>query len=167
MGLELKRAMREINLRVKPIERLLEIISLCYCCISTCQERPCGKRASGLTEKVIYIWSMRGGAMGRTVKTNRDRMFLYKRKQNVWKDPVSTAQDHLRKDDWILTGKSVSEQERWGELSQDSGIKGAGSARQIVLHRCQEEGAPGGEWDTQGQRGRKCWPEQVGQRAVA
>lgn len=82
MGLELKRAVGDINLRVKPIERLLEIISLCYYCISTGQERPCGKRDSSLTEKVIYIWSMRGGAMGRMVKTNRDRMFLYKPREN-------------------------------------------------------------------------------------
>lgn len=82
MGLELKRAVRDINLRIKPIERLLEIISLCYYCISTCQERPCGKKDSGLTKKVIYIWSMRGGAMGRMVKTDRDRMFLYKPREN-------------------------------------------------------------------------------------
>lgn len=34
------------------------------------------------SEKVIYIWSMRGGAMGRMVKTNRDRMFLYKPREN-------------------------------------------------------------------------------------
>lgn len=71
MGLELRRAVRDrdIDLRVEPREILLEIISLCYYYISTCQERPCRKRASGLTEQNIYVRSMRGGTIGRVVKT--------------------------------------------------------------------------------------------------
>ena len=71
MGLELRRVVRDraIDLRVEPREILLEIISLRYYYISTCQERPRRKRASGLTEKNIYVQSMRGGTIGRVVKT--------------------------------------------------------------------------------------------------